>query len=83
MAASKQITFTVEGSAQFPFDMLRYDQCWPKSGIDIVNLDAHNTGRLYDEIRQVTLVTNKSKITPKRWASFGWEVIAEWQQSRS
>ncbi len=26
--------FTVEGSGMFPYDMLRYDQCWPSSEQD-------------------------------------------------
>ena len=30
--------YTVEGKGEFPFDMLRYDQCWLKrSAEDVVN----------------------------------------------
>jgi hypothetical protein len=39
MATGKTVRFTVRGRGQFPFDMLRYDSCYPQSGIDAVHLD--------------------------------------------
>lgn len=63
--------FTVAGRGQFPFDMLRYDQCWPVGSDDTVNLDAPETAEEYKKIRQVKLATFGNH-TPARWSSFGW-----------
>lgn len=65
--------FTVEGDGLFPFDMLRYDHCWPKS-------EAHDSTALgggHDrELRRVVLVTGSAAApTPNRWKSFGWRFI--------
>ena len=60
--------FTVRGRGQFPFDMLRYDQCWPKSSAPDVSALWHT-----DDERTVTLVGICSP-TVDRWASFGWRV---------
>jgi hypothetical protein len=61
--------FTVEGSGEFPFDMLRYDSCWPKSeGHDSGQLSHHAHGK-----RRVVLVTcYEGAPTPGRWESFNW-----------
>lgn len=58
--------YRVEGHLSFPFDMLRYDSCWPVRGTDVENLQ----GR---EKRLVLLRSNK-RPTVDRWASFGWYV---------
>ena len=66
------ITFQVRGSGEFPFDMLRYDQCWPAK-----EEDSYRMG--YPEYRTVTLkkVTSKDMkaTTDDRWKSFCWEVV--------
>lgn len=75
--------FTVEGQGPFPIDMLRYDQCWPKS-------EGEDTGVIEQSIRsrpprqapqggwppyRVTLETDsESAPTYGRWESFGWKV---------
>lgn len=65
----------VEGSGQFPFDMLRYDHCWPiNEGQDSPEL-AKDWGA---ERRQVALrmaSPNDHGPTIGRWDSFGWRVI--------
>lgn len=68
-------TFTVEGAGEFPFDMLRYDSCWPKRG-------SHDSGKLSqhysDERRRVVLVTcDGAAPTPARWESFGWRYVGD------
>lgn len=73
--ASKIYVFhlTVEGKGQFPYDMLRYDRCVPKTGDDVYNM---NTSSLY--LRQVHLQmysANKNGPTKDRWESFGWKVF--------
>lgn len=70
-------TFTVEGGGDFPFDMLRYDACWPYSeGYDSTAL-AVGSGRV------VLQSTKESGPTPARWASFGWRVIGMGEQRES
>lgn len=69
----KRRWFTVEGAGQFPFDMLRYDHCWPLS-------EGYDSGRLAcdhgAELRRVVLATdNPSAPTIGRWESFTWQVV--------
>jgi hypothetical protein len=72
-------TFTVEGYAPFPFDMLRYDVCWPQTQEDTHKME-RMTRRDGQRIKfQVTLGTNGHPPTEDRWKSFGWTVI---QRSR-
>jgi hypothetical protein len=64
--------FTVEGAGEFPFDMLRYDACWPRDeGLDSYKLSGFEHG-----LRRIVLVTHR-EIAPTvgRWESFGWRVI--------
>jgi hypothetical protein len=69
-AAQNAIEFTVEGSGTFPFDMLRYDICWPASEPDSYRLD---NGRMTNK-RHVKLKGLKPP-TFARWTSFGWTVL--------
>lgn len=76
MAKSTRRSFVVVGSGIFPFDMLRYDQCWPKS--ESPDSSAIAVG-MYGEsalgLRRVTLVTdNPHAPTMGRWESFTWKV---------
>jgi hypothetical protein len=63
-------TYYVTGHGDFPFDMLRYDSCWPASGEDAARL-------FYTSKR---FVTRSVKIrsyrlpTIDRWQSFNWSV---------
>lgn len=72
-------TFVVRGNAwsQFPFDMLRYDQCWPTTSADasaMKGISVH--GDAGDGTRCVQLATyGINKPTVQRWDSFGWTVI--------
>jgi len=68
------IKFTVEGLGEFPLDMLRYDRCFPRTGMDCDSITYKG------ERRQVTLVAlNRDsylwKPTYGRWESFGWNVV--------
>lgn len=64
--------FTVQGSGEFPFDMLRYDECWPYYGEDSTRL----SGSFDRALRRVVLATRKEgNPTDGRWHSFGWEVV--------
>ena len=62
------VTFTVRGKGQFPFDMLRYDTCWPKfESPDVPALTRT------DEERSLTMQGLREP-TEDRWRSFGWRV---------
>jgi hypothetical protein len=68
--------FTVEGSGAFPFDMLRFDCCWPEK-----ETDSPNIGMMYDNIeyiktRRVTPLSDNHHVpTDARWKLFGWKVV--------
>lgn len=71
--------FRVRGGGEFPFDMLRYDACRP-----VRESEARSMARSYADdvspgLRVVTLGhTGDRSWTPtdRRWASFGWKVVA-------
>lgn len=69
-------TFTVTGKGLFPFDMLRYDRCTPKTEADSrVIEDTTRRARTPDARlpKRVTLVGAQAP-TEGRWHSFGWTV---------
>lgn len=74
--------FTVEGAGDFPFDMLRFDECWPASGEDTGKMAA---GRWSDapelmrrrQVRMGAARKGAPAPTVKRWESFGWRVVEE------
>lgn len=68
--------FTVEGTGQFPLDMLRFDECWPQRIDDACDMgDADSESRT--RIRRTIRLRGIKAPTPARWASFGWQVIEE------
>lgn len=69
-AAQNAISFTVTGEGAFPFDMLRYDKCWP-AWEDQSNL--LGTVGAFGTRRNITLSGLKQP-TVARWKSYGWEV---------
>lgn len=65
-------SFVVEGRGEFPFDMLRYDRCWPASGRDAAMLATDGGGH---DRRRVELRSADGQVTVARWNSFLWGVI--------
>ena len=66
--------FVVEGSVYtFPFDMLRHDRCYPLSESEARTL---RTDVVKTKTRRVALKTMGDHLTPRRWESFGWEIIS-------
>jgi hypothetical protein len=62
--------FVVEGRGEFPFDMLRHSMAHPASSADASRMA--DCGK-----RRVALVGATARhITPARWASFGWSIVA-------
>jgi hypothetical protein len=68
--------FQVSGRFEFPFDMLRYDTCWPKVEAETPLMSPHPRGNLAKENRTITLVGLKPP-TAGRWGSFGWKVLED------
>jgi len=64
--------FIVEGTMEFPFDMLRYDRCWPTYETEIVNIAPFSRERQREQ-RSISM-TGLQEPTDARWTSFGWRV---------
>ncbi len=72
-----QIKFIVEGRGTFPFDMLRYDACYPQTPESAAFLHSQ-----YDRTRRrielVHLSDNRFWLpTEGRWKSFLWSIDPE------
>lgn len=68
---------TVCGLGPFPFDMLRYDGCYPFSSADAAKLERNREYGL--GIYEVVLVMNSVSSagpTVDRWKSFLWHVVS-------
>ena len=63
-------TFAVRGRGVFPFDMLRYDRCWPNSSEDATAMADPSCS--FPGMRQVVLRSESDGPTPVRWRSFNW-----------
>ncbi len=70
--------------SSFPLDMLRYDCCYPGNADAVAEIARHGEGpRERDKVRweseSITLhqrhPTVMNQLTPRRWESFGWEVL--------
>lgn len=79
---SKRYRITVSGKGNFPLDMLRYDECWPRDALDAARIapelpvTAHEEFRLWADPRIIVLYSNKYP-TEQRWLSFGWACTFE------
>jgi hypothetical protein len=72
-------TFTVVGGGDFPFDMLRKDQCFPTDSVSAENMSEAGQVRHWARRRVVHLarwVDHALQIpTRERWRSFGWDLV--------
>lgn len=59
--------FKVTGHGDFPTDMLRYDQAWPRD-MESAHRMLNGTGRYTVELNSILFPT------VARWESFGWTV---------
>jgi hypothetical protein len=65
------IAFEVTGDGPFPFDMLRYDRCWPvREAQDSYDGLAASLG----EATRTVQLNGINNPTERRWSSFGWTV---------
>lgn len=70
--------FTVEGSGDFPFDMLRSDRCWPAAAGAVARIGANYGTADREGLRgRIVALETAEKYAPnrQRWASFGWSVV--------
>jgi hypothetical protein len=65
-------TFYVSGRGQFPYDMLRYDQCWPADTESALLMDSE----VNSHVRSIKLHSYREP-TLDRWSSFLWSVGME------
>ena len=66
---------TVKGSGEFPFDMLRYDGCFPEAERESGKLYYHASFEHPREIELHMVSFNDKGPTKGRWQSFGWNVV--------
>lgn len=72
--------FKVRGKGQFPLDMLRYDECYPVTPVDVEYIESRKRVDGKTVAREVSLATHKRFApTEGRWESFGWTVF--WDHS--
>lgn len=67
----------VEGAGEFPWDMLRYDSCWPADERESPKLQTHRTEKRSVELTRMT--RNTRGPNERRWKSFGWTVVS-WKE---
>lgn len=82
--AMKYVTrFQVMGQGNFPMDMLRHDQAFPRTTHDAVLIEhTRSTDVQYArEVRTISLVAYHEQKWPSvsegRWVSFGWPVVKD------
>jgi hypothetical protein len=66
----------VEGSGEFPYDMLRYDSCCPDTETDTHRMERQEQ----EELRRVVLrrfSVSGQLATEARWRSHVWRVVLE------
>lgn len=66
-------TFEVEGSGEFPWDMLRYDGCFPAREEDSHTMAAARAPGTRT-VRLVRYTPTDRPPTDSRWRSLGWDV---------
>jgi len=72
-------TFTVEGTGNFPLDMLRYDSCYPSGTTDVWRIEENGDTTTRRWWRRIELAHTDGRKrwgpTTARWESFGWRVL--------
>lgn len=82
MAKTKRLVFSVLVRGDIPFDMMRYDHCWPRRQEDVANLTSLAIGQVTDADVQFCMDVESwsggegQGPTTDRWASFGH--IVKW-----
>jgi len=74
--------YYVTGRGQFPYDMLRYDACWPVTSADAVKLDTGPSSGYGFTLRSILMHSYRAP-TVDRWTSFLWSVGLENMEPKS
>jgi hypothetical protein len=75
MAMKYRQIFRVEGSGRFPYDMLRYDCCFPRHESESPLLNPDDGGK-FRQVELMRFVEFARQVpTSGRWESFCWRVI--------
>jgi hypothetical protein len=69
--------YFVTGSGVFPFDMMRYDHCWPATGEDAAKLEWERMGSERSRKLRSIKMHSYNEPTIDRWSSFTWSVGTE------
>ena len=62
--------FTVMGSGECPYDMLRFDECWPVRAEDAARIHYYPGERRHREITMASYANYAPTVA--RWSSFTW-----------
>lgn len=74
----RRLIATVEGLYPFPFDMLRYDQCFPHSEADSSKIEEcqHAKGeKCRIDVAKISQENISQAFEKRRWESFCWKVV--------
>ena len=74
--------YHVTGTGTFPFDMLRFDGCWPATGEDAAEIYNTIESNIEDtRPRRSIKLRSYKEPTVARWHSFTWSVSVDtWSQ---
>lgn len=73
--AMNSCRFTVSGAGPFPFDMLRFDRCFPVTPDAAAQMHVVE-GNIHREVELVSWQGSRNWLpTVERWRSFGWIVV--------
>ena len=68
-------TFTAKGQGPFPIDMLRHDECYPKTETDSNKITATFQDHHFEIALERIVFDRDALPTAARWASFLWNVV--------
>jgi hypothetical protein len=66
--------YYVTGAGVFPFDMMRFDSCWPATGEDAARLEWERINSAKGRSLRSIRMRSYKPPTIARWASFVWSV---------
>lgn len=73
-ATHAKVVFEVQGSGEFPLDMLRYDNCVPYTGSDSTSIKDDERAQRVVKLCRFFIVGGRKEPEMRRWESFGWRI---------
>ena len=73
----KMYEYTVSGTSTFPWDMLRYDHCYPadQESASKLSHDGPRADAEWHRVSRKVRIRSQYPPTEDRWKSFGWLVM--------